>query len=313
MEEKEIVDIWAASGFSDEKLAELKQMHPTSEALLMAERIIKEGGQLTPKFTTAPSAIWAGIEARINTPKVAQPSRGLRFRTVWLAAAAIALLAVLTLVLKPSDNAEFIDYATAKGETETVNLPDGSIAYLSSTSELSYDNSTWGKARSLTLKGEAFFEVEKGESFSVTTSEGVVRVLGTSFNVKARNNILEVECKTGKVEVTSGKNKTLLEPGHFIIYSQTKQLKGGSHPIENMGAWREGKFYFTDVKVSEALSEFARQFDYTVKISDPELQKINYTGFFNLTSPEQALNSICLPLGLTYEIQHETKTVRINP
>jgi transmembrane sensor len=41
----------------------------------------------------------------------------------------------------------------------------------------------WSKERTLSLEGEAFFEVQKGSKFSVVTSDGIVEVLGTSFDV----------------------------------------------------------------------------------------------------------------------------------
>ena len=79
-------------------------------------------------------------------------------------------------------------------------LPDGSQVILNSDSELEY-NDNFSHDRTLNLNGEAFFQVEKGKSFTVVTNEGEVAVLGTSFNVLARDGVFVVSCKTGKVRV----------------------------------------------------------------------------------------------------------------
>ncbi|MDD4756014.1 MAG: FecR family protein, partial [Prolixibacteraceae bacterium] len=64
-------------------------------------------------------------------------------------------------------------------------LPDSSIVWLNSGSELIFPAHFSG-SRPVTLKGEAFFQVkEANSSFLVETAYGAVEVKGTSFNVKA--------------------------------------------------------------------------------------------------------------------------------
>ena len=67
--------------------------------------------------------------------------------------------------------------------------------------------------RDLTLEGEAYFKVQKGQTFSVNTTDGVVKVLGTHFNVKQRNNYFEVNCYEGLVSVTYNNETVKLPPG----------------------------------------------------------------------------------------------------
>jgi ferric-dicitrate binding protein FerR (iron transport regulator) len=55
-----------------------------------------------------------------------------------------------------------------------------------------------GLTSALTLE-EAYFQVKKGQTFSVNTTDGVVKVLGTHFNVKQRKNYFEVNCFEGLV------------------------------------------------------------------------------------------------------------------
>ena len=81
-----------------------------------------------------------------------------------------------------------------------VTLPDNSIVTLRGGSELSYAPYWWFADRSLQFEGEAFFDVEKGSSFTVQSDNGVTQVLGTSFSIYANDENYEVFCKTGKVK-----------------------------------------------------------------------------------------------------------------
>jgi ferric-dicitrate binding protein FerR (iron transport regulator) len=62
---------------------------------------------------------------------------------------------------------------------------------LNAASKLSFNEKKWADQRALTLEGEAFFKVQKGQTFSVNTTAGVITVLGTQFNVKERKTILK--------------------------------------------------------------------------------------------------------------------------
>ena len=60
--------------------------------------------------------------------------------------------------------------------------------------------------------------MEKGTSFRVLTSEGIIEVLGTEFNITVRDNYFEVQCFEGKVKVTSSNtdNETILTQGNAL-------------------------------------------------------------------------------------------------
>ncbi len=75
-----------------------------------------------------------------------------------------------------------------------VNLPDASKITLQKNTRVGYKKYSWPFNREVTLEGEAFFEVAKGETFTVTTSNGSVKVLGTSFNVNTKNDLLLISC-----------------------------------------------------------------------------------------------------------------------
>ena len=89
---------------------------------------------------------------------------------------------------------------TTNNTGQSVDLPDGSNVLLNKNSTISYgaDFTT----RTVTLKGEAFFNVQKGNTpFIVKTNLGEVKVLGTKFNVDTSAETIDVEVEEGTVEM----------------------------------------------------------------------------------------------------------------
>ena len=89
------------------------------------------------------------------------------------------------------------------GEKTKVELPDKSVITVNAESEISYDQNTWKNNKEVNLVGEAFFEVISKGSFEVVTTQGVISVLGTKFNIRQRGDYFEVKCFEGVVRVTS--------------------------------------------------------------------------------------------------------------
>lgn len=71
------------------------------------------------------------------------------------------------------------------------------------------------------MEGEAFFNVmrDEGKPFIVRTRQADVKVLGTSFNVKAyqEDELIAVSVRTGKVEVDMPESVMRLLPNEQVI------------------------------------------------------------------------------------------------
>ena len=79
---------------------------------------------------------------------------------------------------------------TKPAEEKSILLSDGTEVILNSESELTYNRSYNKNNRSVHLIGEAYFSVQKGNiPFNVLTPHGKISVLGTSFNIRARNDL----------------------------------------------------------------------------------------------------------------------------
>jgi len=164
---------------------------------------------------------------------------------------------------------------TSNGETYTVRLPDGSVVWLNAASSLSYPaNLLKDGRRSVTLKGEGYFEVakDKAHPFVVETDRQKVEVLGTHFNVNAYSDERDVKTTLleGSVKVNMGAVQKLLRPGEQAVNSGTAIIIS-KVDMESVTDWKHGDFIFKDEDFKTAMRKIARWYDLEV-VYAPDLQ-----------------------------------------
>lgn len=224
-------------------------------------------------------------------------SQGIISRIAVAATIAILLAAGYLMKYELSDTVMESSY----GERISVELPDGSGVTLNSGSKITFNANTWKKDRKTYLEGEAYFEVTEGSSFRVLTDNAETRVLGTSFNVYARNNELKVVCYTGSVEVlTNSGDYAILKPGYYIhgLKDKITELKNEAKP--SMNSWINGEFYFHNEPLLNVFAEMERQFN--IRVDYTEVTRRSYSGYFNNRSLTAALDLVCIPMQLNYKI-----------
>lgn len=172
--------------------------------------------------------------------------------------------------------------STAKGETYRLRLPDGSMVDLNAASTLTYPtNFAKLKTRSITLSGEAYFQVAKDKEhpFIVTTDKQKVTVLGTHFNIKAYED--EAEIKTtlleGNVKVSAvgghGSYAHTLKPGQQAIYSVNNGISINEVDTDEAVAWTNGFFIFDNEDMEAAMRKISRWYNVDIVFKQPELKK----------------------------------------
>ncbi len=110
--------------------------------------------------------------------------------------------------------------ASTTTKTDTTLLADGSVVVLNKNSSLKYPESFSGGTRTVNLiKGEAFFKVSHDPRipFYVLVNGIQIKVIGTAFNVKTKNNQTEIIVESGKVRVSKKKEHILLTPLESIL------------------------------------------------------------------------------------------------
>jgi transmembrane sensor len=256
---------------------------------------------------TDKTQLWKDISANIHASGKEAPKAKIKGIWSWALTAAASLALLFWF---GSEAGKSKVYAEA-GEHKEVVLPEESIVSLNAGSQLTYKPKSFEKDRVLYLDGEAFFNVEPGSTFKVITSEGTVTVVGTSFNVVARNGRFEVSCYTGKVSVEkSPEDKALLTTGHRAISNAENASLEESIFNADAGKpeWTTGKFRFNNKPLTEVFSELERQYDVQVVLADG-LGEVSYTGLFESGDLEEALKLITWPLQLESSIKGKTITI----
>ncbi|MEN9335127.1 MAG: hypothetical protein RLZZ500_114 [Bacteroidota bacterium] len=203
---------------------------------------------------------------------------------------ALQIAAVVTLFLGVGFTYLFLqdqEQIAVNGSTVTFNLPDQSKVMLHSGSEITYSERDWDNNRTLNLNGEAYFKVAKGKKFEVNTQEGTVTVLGTQFNVKARNNRIDVTCYEGKVKIQHQNKSIIITKGQTIAFANNNLII--NHPTTALyPSWISKELQFEKVHPQDVLEELERHFNITIndiKLPSSEL----FTGHLPGDNPEIAL------------------------
>jgi len=198
-------------------------------------------------------------------------------------------------------------FETQYAETETVQLPDNSEVVLNAGSKLSFNKKSWKNKRDLELDGEAFFKVAKGKKFTVHTDVGTVQVLGTQFNVKERENFFEVTCYEGLVSVTFNNETIKLAKGKsFRILNNNVEFKDidATNP-----SWLQQESSFTNIPLSQVIEELERQYNLQIDATNVDTNQL-FTGTFTHNNKDIALQSVTIPLKLSYSITGKNVTFK---
>ena len=195
---------------------------------------------------------------------------------------------------------------TLAAEKTVISLPDTSTVILNAASEISYHKKSWEDNRELQLEGEAFFKVAKGKKFDVKTTDGVVSVLGTQFNVKQRDAYFEVICYEGVVQVTTKKIVKKLLAGDTFRMDSGVQFSGATNDVAPQ--WTANMSSFKSVRFQQVLEELQRQYNITITYDGTKKTQF-FTGAFVHDNLENALQAITAPLGLTYKIEENNKVI----
>ncbi|MFD2966371.1 FecR domain-containing protein [Sphingobacterium bambusae] len=249
------------------------------------EQIKRYSADLSVPSNTADEHLLEAImNSKAKTVKKMSPFRSSR----WLAVAAVLLCVFLGGWLMWSSEAVFQAPAHAALQVE---LPDGSEVLLDKGSKASYKRFTWLLQRDVKLEGDAYFAVERGQTFTVETTMGTVRVLGTRFDVLTKDGNLSVHCYHGKVEVQQAQEKMLLTAG------QSLRLDDGTWERDSLflqePAWKADQLLFQSASLDQVVREMERSFAVTFKSSTQQVAGAQqFTGKLPTSDLEAAIHII---------------------
>ncbi|MDO3694022.1 FecR family protein [Wenyingzhuangia sp. chi5] len=190
------------------------------------------------------------------------------------------------------------------GEQLAYVLPDGSQVELNGNSSIIYVEKKWKEGkRELDITGEGYFKVKKGSTFSVTTKEGKISVLGTQFNIQSIDEFLAVECYEGKVKVENKVEKTILTPGKGVKINQA--VKQNYIVTDSVPNWKVNKYNYNAIPLKVVFKDLQNVYQLKFINNGVDLSKL-YTGKLLKNDINKALQIICKPMNITFEVKEKT-------
>lgn len=264
------------------------------------------------------AAIW---NSDMETAASRKQKRRARIKRAvsWSIAASILLLvgfSVSFLLFGTDGENQSISVFAPVGQRTGLTLADGTLVWLNSGSRLDVHEAFNGKAREVSLDGEAYFSVTQntGKPFIVHTSNYSIKVTGTEFNVSSYANAPEwsVALVKGRVEIYDGGSTNIVLTPNMKAEAIGGKLVTSEFSDYDAFLWREGIISFEDASFAEIFSKLETYYQVTIQVEDSKLLDRHSTcKFVTADGIECILDLLLLGEGLSYDFDIDTRTVRI--
>lgn len=221
-------------------------------------------------------------------------------------AAVVLLFAVVAYGVRYIQNENSARDTVVATRVDKLILHDGSLVWLRGDSKLVYYEKPDEGIRYSELQGEALFEVAKDPArpFIIKCGDVRLKVLGTSFSVKAGGDQVELKVLTGKVNLSDEKSELTVDvsPNEHVIYragvveKQTLTQDVVAAVIENT----EYDMEFSDVPMEEVFRRIEQKFDVKVRFGDPAIGRCRITADLTDQSLESTLQMVTEVLAVEY-------------
>lgn len=228
----------------------------------------------------------AAVRGELAEPRRAAAKPAFMIDWRWLgglgaaaAAAAIAITVAPWGELLPQPDTL---YTTAKGESRTLNLADGTRIDLNTDSHVSVRLEK--DARRVTVhEGQALFDVahDSARPFLITAGDETVRVLGTKFDVRRRDGQLSITVLRGLVEVsTDGEDTPVrLRPGQMLEHVEgASGVSVRSVAAEDQAGWRSGRLVYRDQPLGRIVGDMNHYFDRPIRLEGENTATLRFSG-----------------------------------
>lgn len=311
----DILSRYLASQCSDSELAEIKEW--ISESPENARELFElEHADDIARDTIAcekederRSRALSRLRQRIATDVAIRKSRR---RKIWLwSAAAAAIVAVLITVALPLTRAQQLQMVkiTAAASPIETTLPDGSKVWLNKYTTIEYPEEFAGN-RSVTLHGEAYFEVQRDtlHPFTVDGEYLDVSVLGTKFTFRSTQgdafSFVSLVEGSVKVNETNGDGCVVLKPGQKATYDPKGHLltvNDSETPLD--AVWHDNNIPFRNATIRQIASALEQLYGMKVHVNSNVSSNATYSGAaMKYDSIDTTLNILSNTLPIEYTI-----------
>jgi transmembrane sensor len=290
------------------ELQQWRSQHRSHETVYrQLEKIWQESGIILQETVYDAESAWEKVELRLA--KKQSPVRLIGRLAMAASIAGILFIAGWLLFHKETASLRVVQAGLIN---TPVTLPDGSQVVLRKGATLSFPETFAAKERSVSLTGEAWFNVEHDSThpFRIQTTRAMLEVLGTSFTISTNDQQDELVVTSGKVLFT---NKTAAEK-HIIYPNQYSILNGKGFDIKqvkdsNFLSWKTGIIKFDNTPIDQVATTLSNHYKLVIQ-ADSLLMKQPVTPTITAKFDRQPLDSVLqeikLLVGIGHRKQHDT-------
>lgn len=207
---------------------------------------------------------------------------------------------------------KMIEKVSLPGQKITTMLPDGTIVKLNADSKIVVPEFFSSDVREVQLIGEAFFEVVKDEArpFVIHTKDLKVRVLGTSFNVRAYDDEAgkSVAVKSGHVAVSrmSNEDNIDLTPNQMVSVFDNGTLEKGDIANQDLiFGWTDQRLVFRDESLHSVLKTISRWYGVSIdQKGENQKGEIEEEKLYTANYKNPVLNEVMASLSHVYNFNY---------
>lgn len=285
-------------------LKQAKQLYSKSANAFLIQKIDKEKN-------------WKYVLSQVNEPN---PIRKILLNLSKYAAVFVVALLLGVFVLKPffynrtelANNIIEMEW----GQMSKMTLSDGTHVWLNAGTTFEYPPDFNSKQRLVKLDGEAQFKVAHNDKlpFVVKTESGIIKVLGTTFNVSSYEDDPEliVTLIEGKVTVENGNGDylTTLNPSQQLSVNKLSgKAKLKEVDTKFYSSWIDGKIVLEDTKLSDLTIILKRWYNVDIRLEGEGTGNIKISGTILKGKPLDLFLKILERMyGINYELKIKSTT-----
>ena len=271
--------------------------------------------QITSPPVPSKDEVWMRLEQLIDILDQKSPNGNTITKPIWIKWQPRFVYAFLLafLLIMPT-TIRYLNTNTVSSEFGMTNrnvvLSDGTSIQLNADSKISYASNYGNSNRNVSLKGEAFFNViPSNVPFIVTTDFAKITVLGTKFNVRARDDGFETGVNEGSVRINKNDKSLVLSKGQrALIESKNAETIHSSSTNNHYPGWLNNKIICDGTSLDKICKEIERNYNIKIIFKDVSKKKISISGIIDLypNNLKSVISSISLLAGREFKLKGDT-------
>ncbi|MEQ8242911.1 FecR domain-containing protein [Fulvivirga sp.] len=246
---------------------------------------------------------WEKVSSRVDNSARPGPTELIepKTRTLWpyiMRVAAVFIFGLIIYAAYQKYNPETVNEIVfeAKNEVRSEILSDESLVTMNVNSRITVAEKFEQDIRQVKLDGEAFFNVKPDPSvpFVIEAGGGIIKVLGTSFYVKAYDSldVFEVNVVEGKVSVSAfGVEKILLKGDQIAINKNTGDIINAGYEQNNM-FWKTRTLVFQNESLKKVFRDLMSSYNVSIEVENEKVYNCHLSGKFDQETVERIFEII---------------------